>query len=473
MPAVTRKKAKQVPRKPLLAPTFIPPKLKLRAQITPRHIHTPPTSNTSPQEAQSPTSNANSALVTSPTLRLTFPGSETLPSVESNFTLEHTPPPTSHDARLDLSTTFSAQHSDTEQLHTVDHTNASQQENSHTTPPTHNDTEEHAPLPTEETTPHTQQQNSLTANTDTPQLSPDNSNKDIGTLKQDLFTLKTKRVKITHHLTFLRDTLHKELIPDGLKLTHTLQAMDAHMTDITNEWDRVLHNTSKSLQRLLYIHYEDLLELTERKIQALDQHIQTRHSDTHLTQEQQDKITKLDSKLEQTRNKKITQLTQAQNKDAPTQAPHNTPHRHTPQQTRAQNNQNFLSQQQNHPSTQRPMPPKAPRIPSTQRIPSQVHHPPTVSQGPLLQHPLTAPQPLLHHHRQSLPHMRPKRTLLPTPIYHNPPPPMTTLSTHATPLPPPWIPPPTLANKVPLLSIPPLNPTQLRLLQHSLRLPLH
>ena len=77
-----------------------------------------------------------------------------------------------------------------------------------------------------------------------------------------MFILKTKRAKITHHLTFLRDTLHQDVIPDGLKLTHTLQAMDTQMTDIVNEWDRVLHNTSESLQRILFHHYEDLLEDT-------------------------------------------------------------------------------------------------------------------------------------------------------------------------------------------------------------------
>jgi len=355
----------------------------------------------------------------------------------------------------------------------TEHTTIPQQAaTTYTTPPAQSDMALPVQSPVEETNLHTEQPHSPQSATDTTQLTSLNTDKHPDILKQELFTLKTKQVKITHHLTFLRDTLQKEVIPDGLKLTHTLQAMDTHMTDITNEWNHVLHNTSKSLQRLLYFHYEELLELTERKIQALDKKIQTQHAHTNLTKEQQDKITKLDTKLEQTRNKKIAQLTQTQHSPRQREAPGE-----RTQQLATQGHKDFLAKQQNHPTTQR-----SPPTTSTQRAPRT--HPRL--QASSQQHPPIAPQALPQRSRQTAFPAAHRRTLLPTPAWHN----TSTPIWHTTPIPtrhntqamnakpsspptPPWIPPPILLNRIPLLAIPPLNPIQLRQLQHSLQLPLH
>jgi len=83
----------------------------------------------------------------------------------------------------------------------------------------------------------------------------DHADKDKETLRNEIFIAKTKSTKIEHHLTFLRDTLHND---NGLKLAHPLQAMDAHMTNITQEWNNVPQATSKSLKHLLYHHFEEL-----------------------------------------------------------------------------------------------------------------------------------------------------------------------------------------------------------------------
>ena len=133
------------------------------------------------------------------------------------------------------------------------------------------------------------------------------------------------------------------------------------------------------------------------KILTLNEQMNAQHRDTSLSSEQQDKINRLDTRLEQTHTKKITHLIQAQQNASTTQQnpppedaspttlhadtsqdQQSTPHRETrqiqAQQSHSQSN-NFLGPRQNHPTTQRLRVPRAPQTAPTRPILPQAHHP--------------------------------------------------------------------------------------------------
>ena len=128
--------------------------------------------------------------------------------------------------------------------------------------------------------------------------------------------------------------------------------------------------------------------------------------------------------------KLIMQLTQAQNKDAPTQTPHNMPPQtYTTTDTYTKQSQYFS------PATELPFYTETDACKSTLHCFNITNSLTSTSPTNSIPRPITtAPNCCTSTSTiSSHPHIRPKRTLLPTPTYHNLLPPMTTLPTHATP----------------------------------------
>ena len=93
--------------------------------------------------------------------------------------------------------------------------------------------------------------------------------------------------------------------------------MDSSQTDIQEQWEKQLIDTSKSLMSLIHQHYTSILATINEKInelEALLDKIQIDKHTTELTQQQTHKLQILESKLSATREKKIEKLTTHKNK---------------------------------------------------------------------------------------------------------------------------------------------------------------
>ena len=163
------------------------------------------------------------------------------------------------------------------------------------------------------------------------------------TIRDTIFTLKTQQAKAVHHMSFLNTCTHDNLIPHGFRITLSPQVMNGDASNIENEWEDTLIDTSKKLMQLTVTHYTSLLATFTEKIEELESLLDTLQIDpAPLTNIQTDRLAQLQQKLENTRNKKTHALKDS-NSAAP--QPATRPHR---QQGNTNSPQHFLPPPQKH-----------------------------------------------------------------------------------------------------------------------------
>ena len=166
--------------------------------------------------------------------------------------------------------------------------------------------------------------------------------------------------------------------------------MDA-TPETTDEWEKTLIDTSKKLMQITLTHYTQLLATLNTKIQELEeliQHIQLSEEPTNtLTEDQEQRITQLQQKLEHTRTRKLHTLKNptANRNKPPRTASSRPPKVHNSTQ------EHFLLTRQKHQSCHKP--------------PALMHNMKALLPTPI---PVMPPTQVPHTHVH-------KRTLLPTP----------------------------------------------------------
>ena len=390
---------------------------------TPKATHTPASQPT--PNAQSPSSHDTSTQtdIESPSPNRTAQASDTLSKYPNHYGITLTLSPTNNQPNKDT-----------------------QEQSNHVTQATAPNTDTHTPTdaPIDTDQPH------APTNTDSPiilsqpprskipdppapntEAQEDNAPRnDPITITNSLHILKTKQTKILHHLSFLNSATQLNIVPHGFRISTTPQVMDSSQTDIQEQWEKQLIDTSKSLMSLTHRHYTSLLATINEKItelEALLDKIQIDTRTTELTLQQTHKLQLLESKLSATREKKIETLTTHKNTQ-PTKTNRPTHPAPRPFLARPQSHQqkHFDPRHPYAPPTMRKVLLPTPPMPPMQLPPHLAHgppyrppqrhaafHPPPQRYTPWFQHPIQRPH-LLPTPRPLMPEITPSR---PTPLF--------------------------------------------------------
>ena len=206
-------------------------------------------------------------------------------------------------------------------------------------------------------------------------------------IQDELFKLKTQHTKVIHHTTFLNTCIHDNFVPQGFRISLTLQAMEPDHTNIQEDWEQALLDTSKQLVELTHTHYTLLLATITEKIEELEtllNNLDISMQHKQLTDTQMHKLTTLEKRLETTRTNKIHRLKNP-----------------TPQQVSNNKQSHFLVPTQKHHVHTRQRPPPAPPthrrtlLPTPSNAPT-TWQPPHTQRRTLLPTPPTQSPPLLH-----------------------------------------------------------------------------
>ena len=198
----------------------------------------------------------------------------------------------------------------------------------------------------------------------------DHNTHDPTSLRNELFSLKTKQAKALHHLNFLRSAIDNNVIPKGFLIQITPQVMDAQDTDIHEAWNDTLIDTSKHLVTITHEHYSLLLATLNEKIEALEALLDKLNIDQRTTQEQQTRLTNLRTKLGDTREKKLDRLIKPSTMQVST--------------SRDNRRNSFFPETQKHQRKNNPHQAQAPRRPRRTLLPTPPYPPPYLRRPQLI-----------------------------------------------------------------------------------------